>query len=139
MSQDDLAIAEAFIVAVRSLYEEKCSSFEAQRRIDTRLLSALLQNCARDSDQASIDDAGYLAVLGLSPKGRNAASVWVELLEKFNSRDSWWRDSVEMLLSEGPLARRILRAVGGDFRREHLREVYATLCTCLNANRRFSA
>jgi hypothetical protein len=40
-------------------------------------------------------------------------------------------------LEHGPLARRILRALGPDFSRGQLRTVYRELCDCLEEGRMF--
>ena len=55
---------------------------------------------------------------------------------------------MRIILRDGPLARRIVRALAGerpDFAaglaldRDRLREVYAALCDCLKENRMFHA
>lgn len=45
--------------------------------------------------------------------------------------------AMERILAEGPLARRILRAIGGDFSRNSLKGVYRELYGCLSAGRLF--
>jgi hypothetical protein len=41
------------------------------------------------------------------------------------------------MLEQGPLARRILRAVGPECTKARLQEVYRELCDCLEAGRMF--
>ena len=50
---------------------------------------------------------------------------------------AWWRPIVSAILAHGPLARRILRAVGRDVSRERLAPVYEELCRCLAEGRMF--
>jgi len=42
-------------------------------------------------------------------------------------------------MEHGPLARRILHAIGRDFSRAKLQAVYRELCRCLEAGRMFLA
>ena len=49
----------------------------------------------------------------------------------------WWRSRVTFILDHGSLARRILRAVDGDFSRERLHDVYARMCACLDQGKMF--
>jgi hypothetical protein len=42
-----------------------------------------------------------------------------------------------VIREHGPLARRILRALGPDFDPAHLHAVYRKLCDCLEAGRMF--
>jgi hypothetical protein len=48
-----------------------------------------------------------------------------------------WQDPLQTILDQGPLARRILRAVGTDYSRKHLEMVYRRLCGCLQQGRMF--
>jgi hypothetical protein len=52
---------------------------------------------------------------------------------------SAWRSAVtiDAILREGPLARRILRAIGSDTSRERIADVYRALCKCLEDGRMF--
>jgi len=49
------------------------------------------------------------------------------------------REPLELIAEQGPLARRILRALGGRYEHAALREIYAHLCDCLAADMLFEA
>jgi len=49
-----------------------------------------------------------------------------------------WAGALRTILRRGPLARRILRALGGDTSHGRLREVYGRLCDCLAEGRMFA-
>ena len=69
------------------------------------------------------------------PKAQCAArAIWSALLENAGS-DTWWRASIDVMLREGPLARRILRALDGSIDRRRLHAVYSALCQCLEDGR----
>jgi hypothetical protein len=51
---------------------------------------------------------------------------------------AWWRPALDMILAQGPLARRIVRATGKHPSRRRLHDVYARLCDCLRDGRMFA-
>jgi hypothetical protein len=48
-----------------------------------------------------------------------------------------WQPFLDFVLDKGPLARRLLHAVGNDVSRENLTRWYAKLCECLANDRLF--
>jgi len=75
-----------------------------------------------------------MRALGVSGWRRSAAQVWRALIDEVNGirgQPGWWQPYVLAILEQGTLARRILRAVDGEFTRDRLREVYRRLCDCL--------
>jgi len=135
----DVAIAAAIVTTVKRLYDEHRSSFADQRAVDTDVLYRALLATIRDADLAVIDDGAYLAALGLAGAPRRAGEAWRELLAAHDGgADAWWRPVIDAILAEGPLARRILRAVGRDADAQRLREVYGRLCRCLHDGRMFA-
>jgi hypothetical protein len=130
----DLSIAAATVALVRSLYSGEAVARELQDPLDSRRLASLLEGCARGAETERIEDAEYLSRLGYPGTRCMAGELWQHLLETTLLNDPQaapWREPLMNIASRGPLARRILRAVGDDYRREALREVYGRLCRCL--------
>ncbi len=135
--QVDLAIAAAAAGVVKSLYDERYAPLDEQQAIGIDVLHDVLLASIRDADRAVVDDADYLHALGM-PQSRCAASdVWASLLHDLDPAHAWWQPTIDTILREGPLARRILRAVGSDASREGIAEVYRALCACLEDGRMF--
>jgi gamma-glutamyl:cysteine ligase YbdK (ATP-grasp superfamily) len=135
----DLAIAAAATAVIRALYDDKWSSLAMQQAISTDSLAKILHACIRDADQAVIDDAGYLHLLGLSDRQYRAGELWRHLMTRTGlNRSTFWAETLRVMLEQGPLARRILRALGNDSSSAHLQQVYRTLCDCLEMGRLFS-
>jgi hypothetical protein len=99
-----------------------------------------------------IRDRDYLEAFGIHAREAAAGDVWSHLVESVVAADAdfagAWQDAMSVVLSQGPLARRIVRAVAGmnptvaarlALNRERLHEVYASLCDCLAGNRIFQA
>ena len=136
--QADLAVAAAATAVIRALYDDKWSSLAIQQAIGTESLARILHACIRDADQAVIDDAAYLQLLGLSDRHYRAGELWRHLIVRTGlNRSSFWAGPFRVMLEHGPLARRILRALDPDFTPDRLRTVYRELCDCLEAGRMF--
>jgi hypothetical protein len=134
--QADLAIAAATVAAVRSLYDAAWAPLAAQQAIGTDALVKVLLACIQDADQATIDDVGYLRLLGFPGRRCEARALWQHLIETTDG--AAWGKPLQIILEHGVLARRILRAAG-DGARIRLEAVYRELCDCLEQGRMFVA
>jgi carboxylate-amine ligase len=132
--QADLAIAAAVTAVVRALYDSE----SMPQAIGTDALVSILHACIRDAEQALIDDVGYLRLLEFPGRQCQAGELWRHLIEATPLDSSGhWREPLRVMLEQGPLARRILRAVGPDCPKARLDAVYRELCDCLEAGRMF--
>jgi carboxylate-amine ligase len=136
--QADLAIAAAATAAIRSLYHVDSATLAEQQAVPTDALENILLACIRDAERALIDDAGYLRLLGFPGRHCRAGELWHHLIETTSlERSGPWREPLRAILEHGPLARRILHALGSGFGQAHLHAVYRKLCDCLEAGRMF--
>lgn len=129
----DLAVAAATVGVVRLLYEAD-DELIAQQELPTALLANILHTCIRDAEQAVIEDEHYLRLFGFPEGACRAGELWEHLIGRIaadaDNAGVQWHGTWQTMLEHGPLARRILRAVDGDFSRERLKTVYAALCDC---------
>jgi gamma-glutamyl:cysteine ligase YbdK (ATP-grasp superfamily) len=139
----DLAVAAATVAAVRSCYEGEAAARELAAPLDSRRLAAILEACSRGADETLVADADYLSRFGFPGARCPARELWQHLLEASLFADAAaaapWREPLDLILAEGTLARRILKAVGADYRRRRLQEVYGRLCHCLARGTLFRA
>jgi carboxylate-amine ligase len=133
--QADLAIAAAATAVVRALYD---APLGPQQAIATNALAAIMLDCIRDAELALIEDAEYLRLLGFPGSRCEAGELWRHLLETAVGDAHAWQEPLRLIQQQGPLARRILRAVGADSSRARLEGVYRALCDCLEQGRMFS-
>jgi gamma-glutamyl:cysteine ligase YbdK (ATP-grasp superfamily) len=144
----DLAIAAAAMETVRWLYRQSdhdskygLRDLQRQQQMPTASLAALLRACIRDADQSMIEDEDYLQLFGFPGARCSANDLWWHLIGRMMDEDAsharQWESAWRVMLEQGPLARRILRAVGGDFSPGRLQEVYRQLCDCLQEGRLF--
>ncbi|MFO0724297.1 MAG: glutamate-cysteine ligase family protein [Myxococcota bacterium] len=122
----DLAIAELVVAVVRALVEEKLSPAAVQRAFEVAPLHTHFISTMVEGESAIIADREYLAALGLprSTHAIRAQELWQHLAEVTACPRS---PALELILSQGSLSSRILRAVGGEASRGAQEEVYRAL------------
>ena len=143
----DIAVAATTCALVKALFDgwhgdASASPLEAPR------LAGVLQSCARDGEAAVIEDADYLARLGVPASRCTAAEAWRHLVATLADAPGQeaprgarlapdWRVPLERILRQGPLARRMLRAVGPQPSDGALHAVDDALADCLAVGRMF--
>ncbi len=135
----DLAIAAAVRDIVHALYDQRTAPFLAQQAISTDALVSILHDCIRDAEQARITDQEYLRLMGFPAQHCEARELWQHLVASMMPKQTRqpWQEALTTILEQGPLARRILRAVNQDFSQARLQWVYRELCDCLEKGRLF--
>ena len=138
----DLAVVAAAVGVLKLLAEDRWAPQEAQRAADTGKLADLLLRTIRDADRATVDDREYLACFGLA-EPVTAGGLWRHLADRSVAEGTLdagaFGDDLEVILEEGPLARRILEALRTDgvpdteIPRPTLHGVYEDLCDHLDA------
>lgn len=148
----DLAVTHAIVSVLRALVAEKWQTLERQQRFGTDALNVILQATTRHADGARIEDEAYLEAFGIGARRATAGDVWDHLagaaIAPAPEFSTAWGTALETILREGPLARRIVRAVAGErpgagamlgLPHDALHRVYGALCACLAENRMFHA
>jgi glutamate---cysteine ligase / carboxylate-amine ligase len=134
----DLGVVSAVVVLLRRLVEECTVPYRVQQEWPEDLLAQVLLEVVRDGDQARIVDADYLRMLGLHGRGMTAGAAWRELCETARGEfDPSAHAVLARILDEGPLARRLLRAVGSSPQRAVLAAACSELARCLADDRQF--
>jgi glutamate---cysteine ligase / carboxylate-amine ligase len=134
----DLGVVTAIVSLLRRLVAEQAAPYRLQREWPEDLLADVLLEVVRDGDEARINDADYLRMLGLRERSMSAGEAWRVLCEA--ARDDFQgaaRKSTARILHEGPLARRLLRTVGDAPERKTLVAACRELASCLAENRQF--
>src|SRR5262245_9188533 len=134
----DLAIAWAVPPTLRALCDPDPAHQARLRALETARLADLFARTTARAERALVDDPDLLRALGLDGAARTAQQVWCALLERPLAADAdgaEHRPALEVLLSEGCLARRILDGVGEKPTREALAALYRELADCLREGR----
>ncbi|HET6323513.1 MAG TPA: glutamate-cysteine ligase family protein [Planctomycetaceae bacterium] len=140
--QADVAICALIADVLEALAAGRWGDPARLESWETETLYDLLQSAIRDADRALIGDAEYRRLFGLEVRETvSAADLWKHLAEAVGpnarSQQASVRPAVLALLKEGPLASRILSAVGTAPSRDRIAAVYRQLCDCLAGGRMF--
>jgi len=137
-SAADLAIAAAVSGLVRALVEERWCSFATQRAWPSAPLVELLAASTRSGPDAFVADRDIRRAFGLETGGAaTMGELWRGTVEQVFAGPAELEEPLQIVLREGTLAQRILRALGPAFERRDLRRVYGELADCLVAGRSF--
>ncbi len=139
----DIAIATAIIGVLKALVNEKWSTLVTQASADEKELAAILFETMRNGEQALIADQHYLGLLGFPGHKTTAGELWDHLIKEampeLEKKQPDIGKVLTTILRQGPLARRILKAIGTDYSRPHLSDSYRRLCSCLAQGEQFLA
>ena len=133
----DLAIALAVTTVVRALAEERWVPLARLHELSTESLAEVLHDVYRAGEAARIEHPALLAALGRA-RPMTAAELWGELIAEVravpSSNRADWDELgpvVDSLLERGPLARRLLAALGDEPDERRIRAVWLRLADCL--------
>ncbi|HEY1598888.1 MAG TPA: glutamate-cysteine ligase family protein [Pirellulales bacterium] len=140
----DLAVCGLAVGALRALVDERFVGLAEQQQWPAERLAEVLQAAIRDGERAIMRDAEFLRLFGVKGASSSLADLWQHIHESVPDRAGRTAETdhaLGVILREGPLARRILQAVGrstGAIDRSNLHEVYSRLCACLARGEMFS-
>jgi gamma-glutamyl:cysteine ligase YbdK (ATP-grasp superfamily) len=110
----DFAVATLIVAVLQALAAERWASLDALAGLPTADLAEILHAVAKDAD-AAIVQGPLLGCLGLPPAPTTAQAIWRQLADRLLPDAALDPDLVhplQVILAHGPLARRMLRAVG---------------------------
>jgi gamma-glutamyl:cysteine ligase YbdK (ATP-grasp superfamily) len=136
----DLAILELIAAVLRAMTEERWGRYAEQRAWPVEPLADLLLAAVRDAELTRIASPAYLRLFGMEGVQEcTAGELWGHLRAALGPAavTEAANGPLDVILREGCLARRILRALPGNPPPEALRAVYRELARCLVENRLF--
>ena len=137
----DVAFAALIMDLAQWLTESAFYRPDPATQLPTRMLSQIFVATTHEADRARIGAEEYLETFGMQRRDAEAGVLWqhiAERLDRQNSpRASVWRPVMEYVLTRGPLARRLLRAVGPRPSRGALHELYSALADSLQEGKPF--
>jgi gamma-glutamyl:cysteine ligase YbdK (ATP-grasp superfamily) len=139
----DLAICALVVGVLRALCDERWCDLPALAALPTEELASVLWAVARGGDQAMVEHKGLLRALGLGAAPRTAIELWRALAEAVVPDIAAFDPDLEVplhtILTQGPLARRMLTAVGERPDAAALQRLQSQLADCLHGGTCFGA
>ncbi len=136
----DLAMVALIVQALKDAVRERWSTLDQQKAWSIDQLEPIFLNCVKDADEAVITETAYLRAWGLETKGKpaKAADLWRHLIQHTSDHlTPADRKCLDVIVNEGPLARRLTRALGPNPDRPAMLAVYDRLAHCLGEGRMF--
>ncbi len=133
----DLAIAALIVAALKALVEERWQPLAAQKAMQVAPLAEILDQTIHHGDQALVTDAAYLAAFGFAGAQATAGELWRHVAEKLHGGNPGLPQPLRVIFDQGPLSRRLAKALGPEPSREQLSAVYRQLCACLAEGKMF--
>lgn len=133
----DVAICAAIVALLKALVAEQFAPLAKQQSAAVEPLASTFLTTLRGAELSVIHDQEYLALFGYPGDACTAGELWQHLfalLPELTAEASPWREPLEIIMTEGPLARRIVDAFTDD---NELESVYEELCVCLAEGRMF--
>ncbi|MCA9050827.1 MAG: hypothetical protein KDA89_18945, partial [Planctomycetaceae bacterium] len=128
----DLAVLQATTAALQALVAQRWSTTAEQMAVPAEPLHRILLNAIRSGEQTVIDDESLLKLFGFPGSSARINELWKHLFQECSPQtDSQTRPALETILSHGPLARRLLTALGPNPDHQQQFDVYRDLTECL--------
>ncbi|TVS00539.1 MAG: glutamate--cysteine ligase [Phycisphaerales bacterium] len=136
----DIAVCNMVIRAVRALAEERWAGVQELRSFGVEPLHAILQDCIKHAEHATIADAAFLRVFGIdsgSSGGVTAGELWRRLDAELPKTPGVDPQPLQAIFTHGTLATRLVRSLGCEPDRDALRRVYGRLADALRSGTPF--
>lgn len=132
----DVAILAAIVGVLRQLTAERWTDLATQQAWSAEALDHVHVDVTREAERAVIHDEAYLRQFGLATAGPlTVGDLWRHLLDDLRKTQPVASEPFaavwNVLLDEGPLARRILRAWDVNRSHDRLVHIYRRLGECL--------
>lgn len=136
----DTAIIALITETLQAFVNGKFIDHESQMKWKTETLANLLDVCIEAGSTATIDHEEYLKVFGVTEAKVTAGQLWSIIADKvMTARLQHWRPTLDLILTEGSLAERIIRDLDRNYHHDNVMRVYRRLAECLAKNEQFYA
>jgi gamma-glutamyl:cysteine ligase YbdK (ATP-grasp superfamily) len=136
----DMAIITLIIGLLHALANESLVSLDNQMKIKTEILVSIFDQCLITGRNTMITNEEFLALFEIE-KSLNVGELWRSVLQRLvaikPSLKNWTASQLDIIINEGSLSERILRALNNDYSEENIKKVYRQLCGCLEQNKMF--
>lgn len=133
----DIAISSVIIGALKEIVSEKWAKVKDQGSIDEKELLLIFKSVIKDGRNTIIENPYYLRLFGISKK-ITAGEIWWNIFLQVEGRiEKKNKEIVELILTKGSLAERIIRKINGNISSETIVNIYKELSKCLVENRIF--
>ncbi|MDN3492623.1 glutamate-cysteine ligase family protein [Winogradskyella bathintestinalis] len=133
----DIAICALVIEVLKALVNKEFCTLQVQKQWTKEDLFIILDDAIRHGENSMIENIEFLKLFGLNISA-TINHIWKQMYEAVKSKlHKSHHQPIELILKEGTLATRLLKAVGNDTSEKHIVSVYRQLQDCLKTNTLF--
>ena len=133
----DIAICALVIEVLKALINKKFGSLKDQKVWAKDQLFPFLNDAIKQGEESIIEDEDYLKLFNLK-SSTSVKDVWNHLYQTVKPKvHKSHHQAIELILEQGTLATRLLKAVGNDTSEAHIISVYRDMQMCLKTNELF--
>jgi carboxylate-amine ligase len=134
----DMAILKLISLVLKNLVAETWTPLSMQQHWETQGLADLLVEVIRDGENAQLNQTSYLRNFGVHYPC-TAGELWEELLGELEGNFTPSElNCLHVILNQGTLSSRILRALQGQVEQENIQDLYRNLALCLAEDTMFT-
>lgn len=133
----DIAICALVIEVLKALVNKKLGTLKEQKMWVKEDLFVILNDAIKHGENSRIENVDYLKLFGLHAAS-SVNEVWKHLYNTLQPKlHQSHHEAIEIILEEGTLATRLVKAVGNDTSEAHIISVYSEMQKCLKTNQLF--
>ena len=133
----DIAICALVIEVLKAIIKKEFCTLQAQKLWTKQELFLILDEGIKNGENSIIENKPYLKLFGLN-KVSTMNDVWKHLYKKVKPQiHKNHHESIELILEEGTLSTRLLKAIENNVYEAHIIKVYQKLQSCLIENKMF--
>jgi carboxylate-amine ligase len=134
----DISISCFIVEVLKDLVDEVYSSLIDQKSWHENDLFDILKTTISQAEEATVTNEKYLKVLGIDSESMQVSAIWAHLFERVSHRmGKRHQDAIGLILTNGSLSTRILKAIQDDYSEATILRVYKQLENCLSTNQLF--
>ncbi|MBA9077392.1 carboxylate-amine ligase [Rufibacter quisquiliarum] len=138
----DIAIVSLVTEVLKRMVGEEWASYAEQQQVETSWLASVFLQSVKNGPETEITQPSYLRMLGMEEDTATLKQVWQHLWQEVKASGEFTDElscGVEIMLNQGCLSQRLLKALGENPGQEALEKVYRQLADCLAHNKLFEA
>ncbi|APY09041.1 glutamate--cysteine ligase [Winogradskyella sp. J14-2] len=133
----DIALCALVIEVLKAIINKEFCTLQAQKLWTKQELFLILDDSIKNGENSIIEKIPYLKLFGLN-KISTTNEVWKHLYKRVKTQiDKNHHKSIELILEEGTLSSRLLKALENNTSEAKIIEVYQQLQNCLTNNKLF--
>lgn len=133
----DIAIVKLISSLLQNLINEKWTNTSTQMAWDEKRLSEIFLSNIKSAEKSIIKDTEYLKMFGMnSSDSCTSKNLWEHIIAQINI-DGDAANPLQVILENGSLSSRILKAIGEDYSKDNIINVYKKLGDALIRNEMF--